>query len=78
VHGERAHALAAFDEAFVFELPVGLHHGVGVDGHLGHHLFDRRQLVADVQDSHPEGLLDLLDQLQVGGHPGVRVQLEAH
>ena len=30
----------------VLELPIGLEHGVGVDGEAGHHLFDGRELVA--------------------------------
>jgi len=68
--------LAAFLKTFVFELPVGLHHGVGVDGHLGRHLFHRRQLVTNVQYPHPDDLLDLLCQLQIRGHSGVWVQLK--
>src|SRR5260221_3931746 len=65
---ERAHALAALHQALVLKLPVGLHHGVRVDGHLRHHLLDRGQLVADVQDSHPDGLLHLLRE-STGARP---------
>lgn len=69
--------MATFDEPFVFELPVSLHHGVRVYGHLSDHLFDRGQLVTDVQRPHPDGLPDLLCQLQIRGHTGVRAQLKA-
>ncbi len=42
---EGADPLAALHQSFVLELPVGLHHRIGVDGHLGHHLLHRGQLV---------------------------------
>jgi len=53
----------------MFELPIGLQNRVGVDCHFGHHLFDGRKLVADREDSHSDGLFDLLYDLQVCGYP---------
>ena len=74
---ERAHTLATLYEAFVLELPVRLHHGVGVDRHLGDHLLHGRQLVADVEQAHPYRLLDLLDDLEVRGYARVGPQMKA-
>ena len=62
--------------AIVLELAVCLLHRVGVDGELEHHLLDRRQLVADVEDPHAYGLAHLLDELQIGRHTRVGPQVE--
>ena len=37
---------ARVDQALVLQLAVGLEHGVRVDGHVRHHVLDRRELVA--------------------------------
>ena len=58
------------------EVPVGLEHGVGVDRQLGHHLLGGRQLVARLEEPELQRLMDLLDQLQVGGDARGGVELE--
>ena len=73
---EGAHAGPCAGQPLVLELPVGLEHGVGVDGQLGHHLFDRRQLLALVQQAEAQCLADLLDDLEIGRDAGAAVQVE--
>jgi hypothetical protein len=60
-----------------FELPVSLQHGVRVDGDLGDDFFYGWQPVAGLEHPHAQGLFDLLDDLEVGGHPRREAQLEA-
>ena len=77
IRHERPYALSTLNQALVLEFPIGLHHSVGIDGHLGHHFLDGGELVAHVEDPHAHGLLDLLHQLQVRRHAGVGAELEA-
>ncbi len=73
---ERADTGAGSDQALVLELAVGLEDRVRVDREVAHDLFDRRQLVALAQEAEPEGLPDLLDDLQVGRDAGARIEME--
>ena len=73
---EGAHALTCRHQSLVLELPVGLEHGVGVDGEVRHHVLDRRQLVALAEQPEPERPADLLDQLEVRRDAGPPVQVE--
>ena len=73
---ERPDARTGAGESLVLELAVGLEHRVGVDGELCHDLLDRRQLIALVQESQPQRLADLLDDLEIGGDAGAAVQVE--
>jgi hypothetical protein len=59
-----------------FEVAIRLEDGVGVDGELGDDLLGGRQLVARLQDAYSESLVDLLDELHVGGDARPEVQLE--
>ena len=49
------------------EIAVGLEHGIRVDRQLGDDLLGRRQLIARLKQAELQGLVNLLDQLQVGG-----------
>jgi len=51
-------------------------HGVRVDGQLGDDLLRGRQLVTRLQHAHPQGLMNLLCELQVGGDARRLVELE--
>jgi hypothetical protein len=51
-------------------------HGVGVDGELGDYLLRSRRLVAGLERAHPQGLVDLLGELEVGGDARRLVELE--
>ena len=74
---EDPHALSTFDESCVLELPVGLEHRVGVDGHFGDDLLDRREPVPDLEHAHGDGPFHLLNELQVRRHARAAVQVEA-
>jgi ABC-type Mn2+/Zn2+ transport system ATPase subunit len=65
-------------QALVFQLPVGLEHGVRIDRQPGRHVFDLRQLIALAQQAQPQRLPDLMDQLQVrrDARPAVQVELD--
>ena len=64
------------DQSLALEIAVGLEHRVRVDRQLGDHLLGRRQLVARLEQAELQGLMDLLDQLQVGRHARSGVELE--
>jgi hypothetical protein len=55
---------------------VGLEHRVRVDGQLGHHLLGRRQLVARAEQPHPQRLVHLLHELQIGRDTRCLIELE--
>jgi hypothetical protein len=65
---ERALTWLALGEAAVLELAVGLEDRVGVDRQGADCLLDRRQPVAFGEVTEPQGLLDLMDELEVGRH----------
>ena len=54
----------------------GLVHRVRVDRQLRDDLLRGRQLVARPQQAEPQRVMDLLDQLEVGGDTGAGVELE--
>ena len=64
------------DEALAVELAVGLEHGVRVDRQARDDLLDRRELVARMQDPEAQRLLDLLDDLEIGGDARASVEAE--
>jgi hypothetical protein len=51
-------------------------HRVRVDGQLGDNLLRGRQVVTPLEHAHPQGLMDLLHQLQVSGDARRLVELE--
>ena len=73
---ERPLAPPRLDEAFTIELPIRLQHRVRVDRQRADHVLDGRQLIARLEQTQPERLLHLLNQLKVGGHAGVRIKAE--
>ena len=75
---ERALAGPPDDEALGLELAVGLGHRVRVDGQRGDHVPDLGQLVAGLEVAETQGVLDLVDELQVGRHArgGVEPELD--
>ena len=73
---ERALAGPAGRQALGLQLLVGLQHRVRVDRQRGDHVPDLRQLVAQREVAQPQRVLDLVHQLQVGRHPGGRIQPE--
>ena len=58
-----AHSRAGPHEAFAFEVPVGLEHGVGIDRQLAHDLLGRGQLFARLEHAEAKRLMNLLDEL---------------
>ncbi len=68
--------MAPFHQTQVLELPVGAMDGVGIDGHLLDHLPHRGEAVAGGQVAEPDGPVDLVDELAVGGHAGGGIQPE--
>jgi hypothetical protein len=63
-------------QALAFEISVGLQHRVRVDGQFGDDLLSGWQLVTRFEQAQLQGLMDLVDQLEVGGHSRSGVQLE--
>ena len=63
-------------QALVLKLAVGLEHRVRVDRQRGDHVPDLGQLVAGLEVAQPQGVLHLLDELQVRRHAGGRVEPE--
>src|SRR5205085_9734653 len=58
------------------EIAIRLRDRVRVDGKVGDDLADGRQLVADLDRSQTERVLDLLHDLEVRRDSGVRVEVE--
>jgi len=63
-------------QTLALKVPVGLEHRVRIDRQLGDNLLSRRQLVARFEQAKLQGLMNLLDQLQIGGDTGSGVQLK--
>ena len=62
--------MAQLDDAFVLEFPVRLGHCVGIDDKPLGEWPNTRQLLAGSEDTRFDGVLHLLDQLQVDWHAG--------
>ena len=73
---ERAQPGPALDQILVLELAVRLQHGVGVDRDGLRDLAHGRQLVAGLEQPHPERLTDLFDELEVRGNVGTSSEPE--
>ena len=63
-------------ETLTFKVTVSLQDRVRVDRQLGNYLLRRRQLVAWLQEAKTQGLMDLLDKLQIGRYAARCVELE--
>jgi hypothetical protein len=63
-------------EALTLKVTVSLQNRVRVDRQLGNDLLRRRQLVARLQEAKTQGLMDLLDKLQIGSYTARCVELE--
>jgi hypothetical protein len=73
---ERAETRPGAHQPGPLELAVGLVHRIRVDGQLGDDLLRGRQLVTRLQHPHPQGLVNLLYELHVGGDARRLVELE--
>ena len=75
---ERALPGPACREALELQVAVGLQHRVGVDGQRGDHVADLGKLVTGLEVAQPQGVLDLVHQLQKGRHArgGVEPELD--
>ena len=69
-------ARAGADQTFSLKVAIGLKDRVRVYRQLGNDLLSRRQLVAWLEESQLQGLMDLLDQLKISGDTGAGVKLE--
>ena len=76
VGNEGTQALAADENAELFEFPVCTMNGVGIDRQLPNCFPHRRQLVSCPEDAYPHSVADLVDQLAVGGYSGSLIQAE--
>ena len=76
VRDEGAGALPEFDHAFMFELAIGLGHGVGIHDELFREGPDAGQLLAGLQRARFDGVFHLLDQLEINRHARRRIRLE--
>jgi hypothetical protein len=67
-----------FDDAFVFQLAIGLGDGVGIDHELLRERPDTGELFAGTQGAGFDRVLHLLHQLEVDGHAERGVGAEQH
>src|SRR5204863_3158333 len=74
---ERAGAGSAVHEALALELAVRLQHGIWVDRQFLDDLPGGRKAVARSEHFVAHGVLDLLDELQVGRYARPRVEVES-
>src|SRR5947209_16658094 len=75
---ERALAGTALDQARMLQLAIGLEHCIRVDGQRADHLLDGRKLIADLEHTEAKGVSHLLNELQIGGKPGARVETKGN
>jgi hypothetical protein len=73
---ERALAGTPGRQALGLQFAVGLEHSVRVDGQQGDRVPDLGLLVAGFEVAQPQGVLDLVDELEVGRHAGRGVEPE--
>jgi hypothetical protein len=73
---ERALPGSTDRQALAFQPAIGLEHGVRVDRELGDDLLGRGQAIAGLQRAQPQCVLDLMDELQVGGDARAAVETE--
>ena len=67
---------APFNQAGVFQFAVRLQHRVGVDGERSNDLFHCGELIPRLEQSRPQGMAHLMNQLHIGGHARLGVQTE--
>jgi hypothetical protein len=73
---EGAATRAGGDGTVVFQLSIGLEHGVGIDGEARHHVLYGGELVAYLEQSESQGAANLVHQLQVWCDTGTRVEMK--
>src|SRR5229473_1506253 len=73
---ERPLARPGARQALAFQVAVRLEHRIRVDGQLRDDLLGRRQLVTWFEEAELQGVMDLLDQLEIGGHARSGIELE--
>jgi hypothetical protein len=73
---ECSRALMGFEHAAEFELAIGAHDSIGVDGEIDGELPDGRELVAGGERSGSDAGAHLIDELAVDGNAGVEIEGE--
>jgi len=73
---ERPHPRPGGHQPLELQLAVRLEHGVRIDRHLPGHLLDRGEPVPHLQQTQPQRVAYLLDQLLIRGRAGPVVQVE--
>ena len=76
VADECSRALLGFEQAAEFELAIGAHHGVGIDGEIDGKLADRRQLIAGRQGAGGDTRPDLIDELAIDRDAAMKIEAE--
>jgi hypothetical protein len=71
-----AGALLRLEHSPNFELTIGAHHGIGVDGEVYGHLADGRDLIAHGQLARRHTAEDLIDDLAIDGNTAMEVEAE--
>src|SRR5579871_3097938 len=66
----------AFDQSIVLQFPIRLEHCIWVDCQPGHNHAHRWKLVALLEETEPQRLLDLLNKLQVRGNSRAVIEIE--
>ena len=74
---ESSGALMSFEQASEFELAVGSHDRVGIDGEIDGELTNGRELIAGSQRSGGDAGAYLIDELAVDGDASVQIKREA-
>ena len=76
VADKRSRALMSFEQAAEFELTIGAHHGVGIDGQIDRELAHGGELIAGGEQARCDAAPHLIDELAVDGHAGMQIQGE--
>ena len=76
VADKRPRSLMGFEQPPEFQLAIGAHHGVGVNGEVDRELADSGQLIASREGAGGDAGAHLIDELTVHGHAGVQVERE--
>jgi len=76
VRDEGSGALMSFEQAAQFQLAIGAHHGVGIDGEIDGELAHGGQLIAGLQRAGGDAAPYLVDELAVDRDAAVQVDGE--
>jgi len=63
-------------QALPLEIPVCLEHRVGINSQFDDDLLGRRELITWFEETKLKGLVNLVDQLEIRGDAGRRVELK--